>query len=53
MVNHVKSISDEQLKRFTDGLAGDESFANGNGNNRDTQPLGIDRVVYYSGAGAI
>ena len=43
-------ISKDQLRRFTDKLAGDLAFANGNGNNRATQPV-YDRMVYKSVGG--
>ena len=49
VIKQVQSISPEQLKRITDGLAGKESFAEGKGNNRAIQQLN-DRTLYYSGA---
>lgn len=41
----VQPISPWQLQQFTNMWAGDNSFAGGNGNNRDTQSLGT-RTLY-------
>lgn len=46
VLKEVQPISSTQLSQFTALWAGKSSFANGNGNNRQAQPLN-DRVVYF------
>ena len=50
VIQDVQPISDAQLKLFTDLWSGNESFAEGKGNNRVVQEVGTNRVVHYSGA---
>jgi len=45
VMKKIQPISDAQLARFTQYLADDASFANGNGNNRVVQPLN-DRTLW-------
>ena len=48
VIEQVQSISEEQLKKITDRLAGDPSFAEGKGNNRVVQPH-HERTLFYTG----
>ena len=47
VVKQVQPISSAQLEEFTKYWAGDQTFAEGNGNNRAPQPI-HDRTVYMS-----
>ena len=48
VLKQVQPISEAQLKKFTDRLAGDANFAAGKGNNRVVQALN-DRKLYMAG----
>ena len=52
VIKQVQSISDAQLKRFTDLWAGNPDFAGGKGNNREVQEL-KERTLYYNGAASL
>lgn len=45
VVDEVQPISDEQFEKFNNRWADNDYFADGNGNNRKTQPLG-NRTLY-------
>ena len=49
----VQTLSKAQLKFFTDKWAGDASFGNGNGNNREIMPLNDRTVVEVGDYGVI
>jgi len=47
VIKQVQPISDAQLKKFTDRMAGNNAFAGGKGNNRVVQPLNA-RTLYFA-----
>jgi carbonic anhydrase len=49
VIKQVQPISRAQLNKFTANLAGKNSFAEGKGNNRVTQPL-LARKLYSASA---
>lgn len=49
VLKDVQPISEAQLSVFTNRWANNQNFANGNGNNREVQPLN-DRILFFSGA---
>ena len=46
--SNVRSLTSEQLSFFTNRWAGNSTFANNKGNNRETQNINGRKVIYYT-----